>query len=172
MRIRASILLVTALLCLSSSAFPRDHLGAAAVLALKDGRMLTGELYAIKTDAVIVVDSQGRSVTVAVADIRRIDLKKRIGKSVRTGAILGFGAGAVLGIKAAAIDDHGTVGLGGYAAAAALVGLVGAVPGALAGWAVAGPNRDKTFVIEGLSGEPLQKVLSKLTKYARAPALR
>ena len=167
-----SIVVVAAVMIPWSNGLAKDRPGAAVVLALKDGRMLKGELYAVKADAVVIVDALGESATVAAADIRRIELKKRTGRSVRTGAIVGFGAGAVTGITAVAGDDHGTVGLLGYAAGAALVGLVAAVPGALAGWGIAEATRDRTFGIEGLSGEPLWKVLHKLSKYSRAPGLR
>jgi hypothetical protein len=168
-----SLMLVAAVILLWSNALAKERPGAAVVLSLKDGRMLKGELYAVKADAVIIVDAQSESATVAAADITRIELKKRIGRSIRTGAIIGFGAGAVTGIKAIAGDDHGgSGGLLGYAAGGGLLGLMFAVPGALAGWIVGKASRDRTFMIEGLSGEPLRKVLYKLSKYARAPNLR
>lgn len=167
-----SIMIIAAVMLLWSNAFTKDRPGATVALALKDGRMLRGELYAVKVDAVIIVDAQSESATVTVADIRRIELKKRMGRSVTTGAIIGFGAGAITGITAMAADDHGTSGLLGYAAGGGLVGLVFAVPGALAGWIAGEASRDRTFVIEGLSGEPLRKVLRKMSNYARVPALR
>jgi hypothetical protein len=172
MKKRIPIMLVVAVLLLSISVSAKDRPGAAVALALKDGRMLRGELYAVKTDAVIIVGAESESTTVALADIRRIDLKKRIVRSVRTGVIIGFGAGAVTGITSMAADDHGTSGLLGYAAGGGLVGLMFAVPGALAGWIAGEASRDRTFVIEGLSGEPLRKTLHRLTKYSRAPSLR
>jgi hypothetical protein len=172
MRKTRSLMIIAAVMLLWSNAFTKDRPGAAVVLSLKDGRMLRGELYAVKADAVIIVDAQSESATVAVADIRRIELKKRIGRSVKTGAIIGFGAGAVTGITAMASDDHGTSGLLGYAAGGGFMGLMFAVPGALAGWIAGEASRERTFVIEGLSGEPLRKALHTLSKSSRAPSLR
>jgi len=166
------VMLITVTLFAGLDAAAKERPGAAAVVTLKDGRTIGGELYAVKTNEIIIVDAQGADEVVAVTDIRRVELRKSIRRTVKTGAILGFGAGALVGIKAAAADDHGTLGLGGYAAAAGLLGLVGAVPGALAGWAVAAPDREVSIAIERLSGEPLRKALSKMRKLARVPSLR
>jgi hypothetical protein len=171
MKKRIPIMLVVSVLFLTFNASAKDRPGAAVVLGMKDGRMLKGELYAVKADAVIIVDAQSESSTVATADITRIELNKRIGRSIRTGAIIGFGAGAVTGITAMAADDHGTTGLLGYAAGGGLVGLLFAIPGGAAGWMLGEATRDRTYVIEGLSGEPLRKVLHKLSRYARARSL-
>jgi len=169
-----SLMIIAAVMLLWSNAFTKDRPGAAVVLALKDGRMLKGELYAVKTDAVIIVDAQSESMTVAVTDIGRIELKKRIGRSIRTGAIIG--SVAVAGLAFATIagnsDGGGAPQTGEIAALSALILLCGAVPGGLVGWVAGGASSTKTFRIEGLSGEPLQKVLYKLSKYARAPSLR
>jgi len=166
------VILIAVSLTTGLDAAARERPGAAVVVTLRDGRTTGGELYAVKTNEIIVVDARGANEVVAVADIKWIDLRKSIRRTVKTGAILGFGAGALVGIGAVAADDHGTLGLGGYAAAAGLVGLLGAVPGALAGWAIASPNRNVVFAIESLSGEPLRKALSKMRKLARVPSLR
>jgi len=169
-----SLMIIAAVMLLWSNAFTKDRPGAAVVLALKDGRMLKGELYAVKTDAVIIVDAQSESMTVAVTDIGRIELKKRIGRSVRTGAIIG--SVAVAGFALATItgnsDGGGGIQAGEVAALSGIILLCGAVPGGFAGWIAGGASSTKTFRIEGLSGEPLRKVLHKLSKYARAPSLR
>ncbi len=174
MKKSTSILLVAAIMLLWSNALAKDRPGAAVVLALKDGRMLKGELYAVKAGAVIIVGAQNESVTVAVADIRRIELKKRIGRSVRTGAIVG--AAAFLGFAAVTIvaNSDGSIGAPQAEDIAALSGLtlLSGAAGGFVGWIAGGASSTKTVRIEGLSAESLQRVLTKLRKYSRAPNLR
>jgi len=169
-----SIMIIAAVILLWSNAFTKDRPGAAVVLALKDGRMLKGELYAVKVDAVIIVDAQSESSTVAAADITRIELKKRIGRSIRTGAIIGSVAvaGFALATIAGNSDGGGGIQAEEVAALSGIILLCGAGPGGVVGWVAGGASSTKTFRIEGLSGEPLQKFLYKLSKYARAPNLR
>ena len=140
-----SIKLVVAVLLLTVSASAKDRSGAAVVLALKDGRMLKGELYAVKADAVIVVDEQSESTTVAAADITRIELKKRIGRSIRTGAIIGSVAvaGFALATIAANSDGGGGIQADEVAALSGIILLVGAVPGGLIGWIAGGASSTK-----------------------------
>jgi hypothetical protein len=168
------LMIIAAVMLIWSNAFTKDRPGAAVVLALKDGRMLKGELYAVKADAVIIVDAQSESATVAVADIRRIELNKRMGRSIRTGAIIGSVAvaGFALATIAGNSDGGGGIQAEEVAALSGIILLFGAGPGAVVGWIAGGASSTKTFRIEGLSGEPLRKVLYKLSKYARAPNLR
>ena len=168
------LMIIAAVMMIWSNAFTKDRPGAAVVLALKDGRTLKGELYAVKTDAVIIVDEQSESATVAAADITRIELKKRIGRSIRTGAIIGSVAVAGLALAAFATNSDGGGGIqaNDVAALSGIMLLGGAVPGGLIGWVAGGASSTKTFRIEGLSDEPLRKVLHKLSHYARAPNLR
>ena len=174
MKKRIPIMLVVSVLFLAFNASAKDRPGAAVVLALKDGRMLKGELYAVKADAVIIVDEQSESATVAAADITRIELKKRIGRSIRTGAIIGSVAvaGFALATIAGNSDGGGGIQAEEVAALSGIILLCGAGPGGVVGWVAGGASSTKTFRIEGLSGEPLRKVLYKLSKYARAPNLR
>jgi hypothetical protein len=174
MKKRIPIMLVGSVLFLTFNASAKDRPGAAVVLGMKDGRMLKGELYAVKADAVIIVDAQSASATVAVADIRRIELKKRMGRSIRTGAIIGSVAvaGFALATIAGNSDGGGGIQAEEVAALSGIILLFGAGPGAVVGWIAGGASSTKTFRIEGLSGEPLRKVLYKLSKYARAPNLR
>jgi len=167
------LMIIAAVMMIWSNAFTKDRPGAAVVLALKDGRTLKGELYAVKADAVIIVDEQSESATVAAADITRIELKKRIGRSIRTGAIIGSVAVAGLALAAFATNSDGGGGIqaNDVAALSGIMLLGGAVPGGLIGWVAGGASSTKTFRIEGLSDEPLRKVLHKLSRYARARSL-
>lgn len=168
------LMLAAAVILLWSNALAKDRLGAAVVLVIKDGRTLRGELYAVKADAVVFVDEQSETVTVAAADISRIELKKRIGRSIRTGALIGSAAAAGFAFATIAANSDGgsTPQAGEVVSLSAIILLCGAVPGGFAGWIAGGAAKTQTFRLEGLSGEPLRKVLYKLSKYARASALR
>jgi len=170
MKIRKFSLFAATVVLLSLSSFAKSRPGADVVLTLKDSRVIKGELYAVKSDAVIIVDVLGDSATLAVADVSRIKLKKSTRRAVRTGAIIGFGTGAIIGFFGLGVDDE--LGILECAGGAALIGLVTALPCAVAGRLAGEIGKYKTYTIEGLSGEALQKVLSQLRKNARAPALR
>jgi hypothetical protein len=162
-----------AVLVLALNASAKERPGAAVDLELKDGRTINGELYAVKADAVITVDAQSRSTTTSLADIARIHVEKRTGRSVKTGAIVG---GAVsLGLALGAIVSSGdSIGgpQAGEIAFLTVLTLAGAAAGGLVGWMAGGTSRGKTFIMEGLSGERLRTALASLRKYARAPSLR
>ncbi len=116
--------LVAAVLVLAPGATAKERPGAKALLVLKDGRSARGELYGVKSREIEIVNALGDHEAYDVATIRRVELRTSIRKPVRTGALLGFGTGAVIGVKAVAGDDHGTVGFIGYTGFAALLGLV------------------------------------------------
>jgi hypothetical protein len=51
------IMVIASVMLLASGATARERLGASVVLTMKDGRTLEGELYAVKTDEVVIVDA-------------------------------------------------------------------------------------------------------------------
>lgn len=170
MKKHVSLFLVAAVMLLASNLLAKERPGAAVVLTMKDGREVKGELFAVKGDSIVVVDPQGQSATVAVADVVQLRLKKRIGRSVRTGAIIGSVAVAsfLLGLIIANSDGGtGAPQTEEIAALSAFIVLGGAVPGGLVGWMAGGASSTKTVRIEGLSAESLQRVLTKLRKSAR-----
>jgi hypothetical protein len=162
------------LLLLPLKAPAKERPGAAAVLTLKGGRTVAGELYAVKADEIVIIDAQGQSTAVALTEIKRIQVRKKTGRSIRTGAIIGAATAAGLAFGTIVANSDGTVGspeAGEIATLSLLVALGGTV-GGLAGWVAGGTSGTRTVLIEGLPPESLEKALVKLRKRARVPSLQ
>lgn len=92
-----------------------------------DGRLTTGDLRAVSADG-LVLEVGGRLVTVPLAEMREVGTTS---DGLRNGALIGLGAGAVLGMfHAASSVSDGSLAGAAAAGPAALIGLVG---GAAAG---------------------------------------
>lgn len=163
--------MVMAGLIMAPALAAKERPGAAAVLALKDGRSASGELYAVRSGEIVIVSARGDREAYDVGGVRQVELRPSPRKFVRTGALLGFSIGAVVGISAMSRDDHGGMGLLGYAGGGTLVGLIFALPGAGAGYFL-GVGQQRTVKLDGLSGKALQRELAKVRKYARTGSLR
>ena len=169
-----SIMLVAFVMLLSSNALAKDRRGAAVILTTPEGPEVRGELYAVKSDAFVVVDPEGRMTTVPAADVVESRLKKRSGRSVRTGAIIGSAAFVGFAFVQIIANSDGSIGAPQAEEIATLSGLtlLSGAAGGLVGWIAGGASSTKTVHFEGLSAESLQQVLTKLRKSARAPSLR
>lgn len=99
-----------------------------------------GTLTAIDADRLWIAVNGADTVTVARADVARIDvyqgMKSRVGKNALTGGLIGAGVGALLGAASAAASEGTLVeySAGAGAASGALTfGVIGAGIGALTG---------------------------------------
>lgn len=174
MKKSTSLILAASVMLLGSTAAAKERPGAVVVLTLKDGRTVEGELYAVKADALIIVDARSESATFGVAEIRQVRMKKRNGRNIRTGAIIG--SAAIAGLSFAQIMANSDGGPGTpqaeeIATLSALV-LLGGAAGGLVGWVAGGTSKAESVRIESLSAEPLRRALTKLRKRARVPSLR
>lgn len=162
---------IVTMLVLAPALSAKDRRGPAVVLTTKAGEEVRGELYAVKRDAFVIADARGDMTMVPAGDVARIQLKKRVGRSSKKGAIIG---GAVcLGFIAASIagnTDSAGAPQGDEIAAIAGLTAISAGIGALIGWATAGRGT-KTVEIAGLSGADLERTMAKLRKRTRVPSL-
>lgn len=105
----------------------RTEPGDAVQVRHRDGRLTKGNLRTINADG-LVLEVDERLVTIPVADMREVGTTS---DRLTNGALIGLGAGAVLGMfhAAASVNDGSLVG----AAAAGPAGLIGLAGGAAAG---------------------------------------
>ena len=159
-----SLLLVFSLMTLSANLYAKERRGAKLIIAKKDGQQIEGELITVKPNSLLLLDTEGKDVSVGIADIKVIRIVKK------SKALLGAGLGLIIlgGGTALSIAIFGTwesdevldVALFGGAIGAAAGLLIGGVTGALLG-------KDKTIQIEGMSDLYIQEALEKLRKKAR-----
>ena len=141
----------------------RKH-GAKLIVTKKDGWQIEGELITVKPNSLLLLNTEGKDVSIDIADIKVIRIVKK------SKALLGAGLGLIIfgGGTALSIAIFGTwegsevldVALFGGAIGAAAGLLIGGVTGALLG-------TDKKIQIEGMTNLEIQKTLDKLRKKAR-----
>ena len=152
---------------------PGQKPGAKLIIQKTTGQQVKGELIAVKKDSLLLKDSQtGADVAVDITETETIKIvMKSKGKS---GARIGFGIGATLGIAwvtAYVIDPEGERSgfftyLGAYIGTIFILGT----PLALLGWAIGGiAGTDETIQIEGKSEAEIKEILEDLRKKARVP---
>ena len=145
--------------------FPERKQGA-IIITKKDGQQIRGELITVKPISLLLLDTEGKDVSINIADVKviRIVKKSKAGTGVLIGLLIGGGGGALFWAKIArgAGDDVAKV-VAIYGGATAAVGaIIGGVTGAVLG-------TDKTIQIEGMTDLEIKEAMDKLRKKARIP---
>ncbi len=156
-----SLFLVFSLMMLSVNLFAKERRGAKLLITKKDGQQIQGELITVKQNSLLLLDTEGKDVSVDIADIRIIRIVKK-SKGARTGFRIGVGLALIGGVGQIGAEVHGFIpsfidGLIFFALPGA---LIGAIIGAAAG-------KDKTIQMEGMSDLEIQETMDKLRKKAR-----
>ena len=160
-----SLFLISSLLTLSANLYAKERRGAKLLITKKDGQQIEGELITAKPKSLLLLNTEGKDVSVDIADIKVIRVVKK------SKALLGAGAGLVIlggiGVLISLIFGW-SVYEGGEGIAALLSGGAGATAGLLIG-GVTGAllGTDKKIQIEGMTDSEIQEVLDKLRKKAR-----
>jgi len=162
-----ALLLTLSLMMLSANLYAKERRGAKLRVTKLDGQLIKGELIVVKPNSLLLLDTEGKDVSVGIEDIKviRIVKKSKAGK----GALYGLLIGGVIGVATGSMggkDDY----LFSSSALAAIGGLAFGLYGALLGagiGAVAGT--DKTIQIEGMTDLEIQEALDYLRKKARIP---
>jgi len=163
-----ALFLVFSILALSGSLYAKERRGAKLIITKKDGQQIGGELIIVKPNSLLLLDTEGKGVSVDIADIKviRIVKKSKLWKGAGIGLLIGGGTGALLGYMSGddppdfisfTAEDKALifgVGLGSIGL------LIGGVGGAFAG-------TDKTIQIEGMPLGTIKAYLEELRKKAR-----
>jgi hypothetical protein len=161
-----ALTVVLSLFVFSEDLIAKERRGAQLVIQKVDGKLVKGELIAVKSASLLVLDSQSEAdVAVEIGEISVINIIKK-SKAWRVWAI-GFGVGALFGLgygSMASSMGEIEISVGLYVAMTAIFGVIGAIPGALIG---AYLGTDKTIQIEGKSPEEIEVVMEKLRSQAR-----
>jgi len=158
-----SLFLVLSLVMLSVNLYAKERRGAKLLITKKDGHQIEGELITVKPNSLLLLDTEGKDVSIDIGDIRII---RRVKKSkLLTGVWVGIAIGGGTGVLLAgsgyrmSLDAPARRGiLGAFGAACGLV--IGALLGLVAG-------KDKTIHFEGMTDLEIKETLDKLRKKAR-----
>ncbi len=147
--------------------FPGKKQGAKLIITNKDWQQIKGELIIVKPNSLLLLDTEGKDVSIDIADIKVI----RIGKKSKAGLGAGIGsaAGTLGGISFVAIIDAAlgeeeSVPFYGYCLFGGIGLCVGALVGGIIGAVV---GKEVTIQIEGMTDSEIQETLDKLRKKAR-----
>ncbi len=126
----------------------------------KDGQQVQGELITVKPNSLLLLDTEGKDVSVGIADIKVVRIVKK--SKVWTGAGIGLltGGGSMYLYSQIVGDTESEIVLAFTLGAAVIGASIGGLIGAIAGI-------DKTIQIEGMTDLEIQKTLNKLRKKAR-----
>ncbi|MBA7638086.1 hypothetical protein ES703_45737 [subsurface metagenome] len=159
-----SLFLIFSLVMLSANLYAKERRGAKLTITKKDGQQIEGELITVKPKSLLLLNSDGKDVSVGITDIKVIRVVKKSKFWTGAGAgIIIFGGGTALSIAIFGTwesDEVLDVALFGGAIGAAAGLLIGGVTGALLG-------TDKTIQIEGMTDLEIRETLEKLRKKAR-----
>jgi len=156
-----SFFLVLSLMMLSVNLYAKERRGAKLIITKKDGQLIEGELITVKPKSLLLLNTDGKDVSVDIADIKVIRVKKK-SKGARTGFLIGGGLALIVGVGQIGAEVHGFIpsfidGLIFFALPGALIGvIIGAVAGT-----------DKTIQIEGMTDLEIREAMDKLRKKAR-----
>ncbi len=139
----------------------REKHGAKLIVTKKDGQQIEGELITVKPNLLLLLDTEGKDVSIEIVDIKVIRIVKK-SKGARTGFLIAVGLALMGGIGQIGAEVHGFI-------PSFIDGLIFfALPGALIGALLGMPaGKDKTIQIEGMTDLEIQKALDYLRKKAR-----
>jgi len=159
--------ILLALALLAPGLMAKGKRGAEIYVSRRDGKVVQGELLAVKgTDLIIMDGSNAAGVTESLADVEYID---KVGKKSKwlTGMVIGIVSGTLIGaaVSPKNIDpnaDDVAVDKGGGA-------FVGAIGFGLLGAYIGSTIKDKAVKVERTDPDYLAGIAAKLKKWARDP---
>jgi hypothetical protein len=90
-----SLFLIFSLMMLSANLYAKERRGAKLIITKKDGQLIEGELITVKPNSLLLLNTEGKDVSVDIADIKIIKVVKK--SMVVWGALGGLLAGEMTG---------------------------------------------------------------------------
>jgi len=152
-----SLLLAFSLVMLSVNLYAKERRGAKLIVTKLDGQLIEGELITVKPKSLLLLDTEGKDVSIDIADIKVVKVVKK-SKAWKYGLVAAGGVGLIGGILipeeehsffATFMESFIWIGL-------PVVGIVAIIEG-----------KDKTIQIEGMTDLEISEALEKLRKKAR-----
>ncbi len=142
----------------------RKKHGANLIIQKINGQQVSGELITVKPNSLLLLDTEGKDVSVDIEEIKviRIVKKSKAWKGIKIGGFIGAVAGALLLLDSEE-DKVGFLPFAIFTLHAKQGAFIGASIGGIVGVAVS----DKTILLEGMSDLEIQETMDKLRKKAR-----
>jgi hypothetical protein len=163
-----ALFLVFSLMMLSVNLYAKERRGAKFIITKKDRRQIEGELITVKPLSLLLLDTEGKDVSVDIADIKviRIVKKSKVWTGAGLGLLIGAGSGGLYGLSTSRDP------MGGYGVKAGLNAIYWAPVFATLGILIGGffgavAGIDKTIQIEGRHPSSIEFILKELRKKAR-----
>ena len=167
-----SLFLVFSLLVLSANLYAKERRGAKLLVTKTNEQQVQGELITVKPNSLLLLDTEGKDVSVGIAEIKVIRIVKK-SKSL-LGASIGGAIGCGIGLYGMASAYNASVARGedGGMISYILLGCivvpaVMAIGGAFGGGIGALVGKDETIYFTGMTDSEIQATLDKLRKKAR-----
>jgi len=168
--LRGSLMVIMTLALIVPGLAAKERKGASITVTKLDGKVIKGELLAVKGENLIILDqSTSSGVTESLLEIKTVEAVKKVSKkmagAVVAGLLVGALYGATFGPKSAESDPNSDVGM--TPAKAVLAGAMGGVI-----WGSLISSRSARFKryaidIENTDPEYIAKISARLKKYAR-----
>jgi len=166
-----ALFLVFSLMMLSANLYAKERRGVKLIIAKTEGQQIRGELIAVKPNSLLLLDTEGKDVSVDIGDIRIIRRvkKSKSGTGFFFGLLIGGSSGVLLGSLYAKKEKSRRGLLSEFAGLAIpVLGLGLGVAGAFLGVEIArSAAREEKIQIEGMTDSEIQETLDKLRKKAR-----
>ena len=158
-----ALFLAFSLMMLSTNLYAKERRGVKLIVTKLDGQLIKGELIAVKPNSLLLLDTEGKDVSVDIVDIKVIKIVKK--SKVLLAAGLGFLIGAAVGAAAGSQLSEAWWWESGTEICAVIGGFAF---GILGGLIVSSEGKDKTIQIEGMSDfHEFREALDYLRKKAR-----
>ncbi len=157
-----SLFLIFSLMMLSVNLYAKKRGAKIEIWVTGDRyiRHIKGELITVSPNSLLLLNREGKDVSVDIADIKSIRVVKKSKLLLGAGIGLGIGGVGVL-LLGGGVPSEDTATQFALSLMALGIGLlIGTIGGVVAG-------TDKTFQIEGMSDSEIQETLKKLRKKAR-----
>lgn len=96
-----SLFLVLSLMMLSVNLYSKERRGANLIITNKDGQQIKGELIIVKLNSILLLNTEGKDMSINIADIKVITIVKK--SKALLGSYLGVlvcgGGGALIGYE-------------------------------------------------------------------------
>ena len=158
-----SVFLVFSLMMLSVKLYANERRGARLIITKLDGQQIEGELIAVKTNSLLLVNRDGKEETIDISDIKAIRVVKesRGGRLVLIGLLTGCVGGAVCGCLYQGIPGYKTLYVVGFSYTLGILGMI------VGGYAGEIKGTDKKIRIQGMTELHIHETLNYLRKKAR-----
>jgi len=167
-KLLAAALAVAMILVGAGGALAQGKRGALAFVTLRDDSVEAGELIAVRSASIVLLDSSGKDVSVDVNDIRTV----RVSRSPKRGegAVTGLFLGGLVGLVGGSVVAKASGACPGCEAPMMQAGytLAGAGVGVVLGFLAGGhAGKDLVIYFDGTPRPTLSIYLYKLQRYAR-----